>query len=53
MKKYKYFFKEDEKEEAIGHVKAGNLVEAFKFASIKKRLSLDNFNTIFTVKEVK
>ena len=53
MKRYKYFYKEDKEEEAVGHVKAKNLTEALKFASIKKRLPLDNFNTVFIVKEVK
>ncbi len=53
MKKYKYFFKEDKKEEAIGYVKANDLEEAIILASKNKKLNIEGFVKIFLVKEIK
>ena len=53
MRKFKYFFKEDEKEEAIGYVEANDLEEAIILASQKKRLNVEGFVKVFLVKEMK
>jgi hypothetical protein len=50
MKKYKYFYLKDEKEEVCGVLYAENINEAFSIASRMKQLELKSFKEIFGVK---
>jgi len=49
MNTYKYFFKSDNKKEAVGKINADGLYEAMKKAAVQKRLSLDHFIELFNV----
>jgi hypothetical protein len=49
MNQYKYFFKSDNKKEAVGKIKAEGLYEATKKAAAKKNLSLIHFMELFNV----
>lgn len=50
MKKYKYFYLKDEKEEVCGTLYAEDINEAFLIASRMKQLELKLFKEIFSVK---
>lgn len=50
MKKYKYFYLKDEKEEACGTLYAKNINEAFLIASRMKELPIKSFKEIFNVR---
>ncbi len=50
MKKYKYFYLKDEKEEACGTLYAEDINEAFMIASRMKELPIKSFREIFNVK---
>jgi hypothetical protein len=51
MKTFKYFHISDSKKEAIGFITANSISEAFKKASVRKKLKLEQFKTIFGVTE--
>jgi len=51
MKTFKYFSISDSKKEAIGFITANSISEAFRKASIKKKLKLEQFQTVFGVAE--
>ena len=47
--RFKFYFKDDPKKEAIGHVTAKNFLEAELLASQIKKLSVHEFLKIFAV----
>lgn len=51
MKTFKYFHISDSKKEAIGFITANSISEAFKKASVRKKLKLEQFKTVFGVVE--
>lgn len=51
MKTFKYFHISDSKKEAIGFITANSISEAFRKASIRKKLKLEQFQTVFGVAE--
>jgi hypothetical protein len=51
MKTFKYFSISDSKKEAIGFITANSISEAFRKASIKKKLKLEQFKIVFGVTE--
>ena len=53
MRKYKYFNALDQKEEAIGIVKAKDEKQAYIKAAKKKQLPIADFINIFRIKEIK
>jgi hypothetical protein len=53
MKKYKLYYLNDSKEEAISKTTALSLQKAISFFSQVKKLSLEDFLKIFRVKEIK
>ena len=50
MKKYKYFYRNDLKEEALGVLYAEDINEAYFIASRIKNLEIKQFREIFRVK---
>lgn len=52
MRKYKYFNILDQKEEAVGVIKAKDEKQAYIKAAKKKQLPLADFVSIFKVKEI-
>ena len=52
MNKYKYFNALDQDEEAVGVVKAKDEKQAYIKAAKKKQLPLEDFITIFRIKEI-
>jgi len=50
MKKYKYFYLNDKKEEVCGTLYAENINDAFLIASRMKQLEVEKFREIFNVK---
>jgi hypothetical protein len=52
MKKFKYFSLIDLKKEAIGIVKADNIIEAYHLSSLMKKLSLKDFKSLFKVEQL-
>jgi hypothetical protein len=53
MKKYKLYYLNDSKEEAISKTTALSLQKAISFFSQVKKLTLEDFLKIFRVKEIK
>lgn len=53
MNKYKYYYKNDDFKEAAGVIEAYNTHEAVIIASEKKKLSIDDFLSIFNVEKLK
>jgi len=53
MKKYKLYYLNDSKEEAISKTSALNIQKAISFFSQVKKLTLEDFLKIFRVKEIK
>ena len=50
MKKWKYYSLKDKKQEAIGVVKANDILQANEMAAAKKQLELHTFLRIYGVK---
>jgi hypothetical protein len=50
--RYKFYYKNDKFEDALGYIEADNIKEAEKIASKIKQLSLDKFLELFKVKKV-
>jgi hypothetical protein len=53
MKKWKYYSLKDKNEEAIGVVKANDILKANKMAAFKKQLAVSTFLQLYGVKELK
>jgi hypothetical protein len=52
MNKYKYFYKNDDFQEAVGVINAYDREEAIVIASELKKLSIDDFLSIFNIKKL-
>ena len=53
MKKWKYYSLKDKNEEAIGVVKAKDILKANQMAAFKKQLAVSTFLQLYGVKELK
>jgi len=52
MKEYYFYFKSDNKMEAISKARAGSLEEAVQFFCETKKMKVSQFNELFNVSEV-